>query len=80
VTNQDDETVSVINTATLEVIAVIEVGEKPEGISTHPDDQHVYVANWLDSTVSVIDAKSLSVVNTIETGEGSRAFGLFILE
>jgi YVTN family beta-propeller protein len=77
VTNQDDGSVSVIDTETLKEIALIEVGNKPEGISTHPDDRHVYVANWFDSTVSVIDGKTLKVVDTIKTGEGSRAFGLF---
>jgi YVTN family beta-propeller protein len=56
---------------------LIEVGNKPEGISTHPDDRHVYVANWFDGTVSVIDGKTLKVVDTIKTGKGSRAFGLF---
>jgi YVTN family beta-propeller protein len=77
VTNQDDGSVSVIDTATLKEIALIEVGNKPEGISTHPDDRHVYVANWFDGTVSVIDGKTLKVVDTIKTGKGSRAFGLF---
>jgi YVTN family beta-propeller protein len=80
VTNQDDSTVSVIDTVSLKQIAEIEVGEKPEGISTHPDDQHVYVANWFDNNVSVIDAKTLKVIETIETDEGSRAFGLFFSE
>ncbi|MGZ8187023.1 MAG: YncE family protein, partial [Methylobacter sp.] len=78
VTNQDDGSVSVIDTATLKEIGLITVGDKPEGISTHPDDRHVYVANWFDSTVSVIDARTMKVVDTIKTGEGSRAFGQFI--
>jgi YVTN family beta-propeller protein len=55
-------------------------GEKPEGISTHPDGERVYVANWYDGTVTVIDAKTLTVVTTIKTGDGSRAFGQFITE
>jgi 40-residue YVTN family beta-propeller repeat len=59
-------------------MALIPVGDKPEGISTHSDDQHVYVANWFDGTVSVIDANTLKVTETIKTGEGSRAFGQFI--
>jgi len=54
------------------------VGTKPEGISTHPDDRHVYVANWFDGNVSVIDARTLKVIDTIQTGEGSRAFGQFM--
>jgi YVTN family beta-propeller protein len=80
VTNQDDTTVSVIDTQTLTEIKQIEVGEKPEGISTHPDGERVYVANWYDGTVTVIDAKTLTVVTTIKTGDGSRAFGQFITE
>jgi YVTN family beta-propeller protein len=47
-------------------------------VSTHPDEQHVYVANWFDNSVSVIDAESLEVVQTIPVGDGSRAFGEFI--
>jgi YVTN family beta-propeller protein len=78
VTNQDDSTVSAIDTSTLKSLSIIEVGDKPEGISTHPDGRFVYVANWFDNNVSVIDAQSLKVVKTINTGEGSRAFGEFI--
>jgi YVTN family beta-propeller protein len=55
----------------------ITVGDKPEGISTHSDDVHVYVANWFDNTVSVINANTLKVTDTIKTGSGSRAFGQF---
>jgi YVTN family beta-propeller protein len=66
-----------VNTETLKVIKEITVGDKPEGISTHSDDVHVYVANWFDNTVSVIDANTLEVVETIKTGSGSRAFGQF---
>ena len=66
-----------IDTASLQEIAVIDVGEKPEGIDTHPNDRLVYVANWFDNNVSVIDAQTMKVIETIETGEGSRAFGKF---
>jgi YVTN family beta-propeller protein len=43
----------------------IEVGDKPEGISTHPqNDQLVYVANWFDDTVSLIDVSKLATIKT----------------
>ena len=80
VTNQYDNTLSVINTVTLEQIAVIDVGEYPEGIDTHPDDHHIFVANWFDNTASIIDARTLEVVDTIETGDGTRAYGdMFVI-
>ena len=78
VTNQDDSSISVVDTQSLKEIKQIEVGDKPEGISTSLDDRHVYVANWFDGTVSVVDAKSLMLIKTIISGEGSRAFGDFI--
>jgi YVTN family beta-propeller protein len=62
----------------LEVIATVAVGEYPEGISRHPDDHHVYVANWFDNSVSVVNAESLKVEKTIRSGNGSRAFGEFM--
>jgi len=71
VTNQDDGTVSVIDTETLKEIALITVGTKPEGISTHPDDRHVYVANWFDGNVSVLDARTLKVTATIKTARAA---------
>ncbi len=74
----DDGTVSVIDTETLTNIGLIDVGEKPEGIGTHLDDRHVYVANWFDKNVSVLDARTLQVQDKIATGRGSRAFGQFI--
>jgi len=78
VTNQYDASVSVVEAKDLTPAGVVKVGEYPEGISTHPDGQHVYVANWMGNSVSVIDAAALKVVNTIPTGDGSRAFGEFI--
>jgi YVTN family beta-propeller protein len=80
VTNQYENTVSVIDAGQLNVIGSIEVGEYPEGISVHPDGIHVYVANWFSNDVSVVDARTLKLEKTIQTGNGSRAFGEFIAQ
>jgi YVTN family beta-propeller protein len=61
VTNQDHNSVSVIDTATWQEIAVIEVDERPEGISTHPNDQQVYVANYSLGVFGI----SLSIMTTV---------------
>jgi len=78
VTNQYDASVSGFDAAGLTPAGTVKVGEYPEGIATHPDGKHVYVANWMGNSVSVIDALALKVVDTIATGDGSRAFGEFI--
>lgn len=80
VTHQGDSYVGVIDTKNKKYIASIEVGDKPEGISTHPqNDQLVYVANWFDDTVSLIDVSKLATIKTIKVGKGARSFGKFII-
>lgn len=66
VTNTNDDTVSVIDTATATVVDVIAVGSLPHGIAVTPDGSRVYVANRNGNTVSVIDTASNTVVATID--------------
>jgi YVTN family beta-propeller protein len=55
VTNCDDDTVSVIDTATNSVVgSPIRVGDGPEGVAITPDGTKAYVTNCDDDTVSVI--------------------------
>jgi YVTN family beta-propeller protein len=68
VTNVDDNTVSVIDTASNTVVATIPVGGFPDGVATTPDGTHAYVTNAFDSNVSVIDTASNTVVATIPVG------------
>lgn len=69
VTNRDNSPgiVSVINTATDEVISSIAtVGDYPLGVTVSPDGSYVYVANGANPpSVSVIDADTNTVFDTI---------------
>ena len=76
VTNQHDDTVSVIDAATLEVLRTLTGFAYPEGVAAHAD--RVYVVNWMDDNVSVLDARSGQALETIATGKNSRGFGAFI--
>jgi YVTN family beta-propeller protein len=80
ITNQDDNSVSVVDTTTLRTVAEIAVGETPEGIDITPHGRHVYVANWGEGPLSIIDVNSLAVLITVRTGKGSRAFGDFYVD
>ena len=80
VTNQWDNTVSVIDLEDYAVSKTIEVGEYPEGIDAHPCENYVYVANYFDNTISVIDIKRREVSETIKTGDDTRALGRFVME
>ncbi|MFO8163357.1 MAG: hypothetical protein R6T98_02360 [Desulfatiglandales bacterium] len=68
VTNQSDDTVSVIDTTANSVTATIAVGHHPSGIAVNPAGTRAYVANDSDDTVSVIDTTANSVTATIAVG------------
>src|SRR5262245_57785678 len=68
ITNFSSGTVSVINTATTLVTAVVPVGTHPRGVAVTPDGSKVYVANTDSNSVSVIDAATNRVTATITVG------------
>ena len=67
VTNDGDNTVSVISTAINAVAATIAVGTGPLAVAVTPDGTRAYVANS-DGTVSVIDTATNTVTGTIAVG------------
>ena len=73
VTNSQDNTVSVIDTATNTVVATVPVGVNPSGIAITPDGTRAYTANGFtgaSNTVSVMETATNTVVATITVGEG----------
>ena len=68
VTNWDDDTVSVINTATNGVIETISVGDAPYGMAFDFANNRLYIANAFDNTVSVINTATNAVDATIAAG------------
>ncbi len=67
--NFKDNTVSVIDTATSEVVATVPVVAGPHGMGVTPDGRRVYVSGDNASGVSVIHTASDRVVQTIEVGK-----------
>jgi YVTN family beta-propeller protein len=68
VTNQTDNSVSVIEAATPTVTATIPVGLNPIGVAVDPGTHTAYVTNYYGGTVSVIDEASNTVTATIPAG------------
>ncbi|VVB53892.1 Cytochrome D1 heme domain protein [uncultured archaeon] len=62
--------VSVIDTATNQVIETIGVGDQPTGVAVNPEGTRVFVTNWGDigNTVSVIDTTTNKVIDTVAVG------------
>jgi len=61
VSNQSDDTVSVIDGATNRVLATLKVGRDPNGIAVNSETNTIYVANLTSGTLSIIDGTSLRV-------------------
>ncbi len=68
VTNQGDNTVSVIDDSTGRMTATISVGRNPTAVAVDPKLRRVFVANHGAGSVSVIDATTNQVTATIATG------------
>ncbi len=78
ITNQGDNTVSVIDTATNTVTATIPVGSGPLAIAVSPNETKLYVANaYGTATTSVIDTASNTVTDTIPIG-GTWPYGVAV--
>ncbi|ALK06475.1 MAG: cell surface protein [Methanosarcina sp. 795] len=76
IANSGDNTVSVIDTATNNVTAIIPVGNYTMGVAVSPDGKKVYVTNFFDSTISVIDAAKNKVTATIPVGNAPRGVAI----
>lgn len=76
VTNERDDTISVIDTDTLQVTRTIAVGERPRGITFAHDYSVVYVCASASNAVQVIDPVSGEILHDLPSGEDPEQFVL----
>lgn len=69
VTNNEDHTVSVIDTETFEITNTIQTGKGPHGFRISSDDQFAYIANMAENTVSVVNLQTFKEDKKIEVGQ-----------
>ena len=68
VSNEKDNTVTVIDGNTLEALKTIKTARRPRGIIASPDGKEVYVAAGDGDIIDVIDTKKLDVVRQLDSG------------
>lgn len=78
VANTTSNSVSVIDTATLQVVSEIEVGLDPVTVAVRPDGNEVWVSNHVSDSVSVIDSDPasgafLTVIDTVQDFDANHA-------
>ncbi|HUX85912.1 MAG TPA: hypothetical protein VMW65_02830, partial [Chloroflexota bacterium] len=68
VSNSDDNTISVLDGATNQVIATVPAGAGPTGVAIDPSLGLVYVSDSGASTISVLDESTLALRGSIDVG------------
>ena len=76
VSNEGDNTMSVVDSETLEVIETVPVGQRPRGITMTKDGKFVLLCASDDNTVQIIDAETYQIVGTLPSGPDPELFVL----
>jgi len=76
VSNEKDNTVSVIDTETLEVINTLNVGERPRGIILSQDYKYLYICASDSDAVQVLDVATNEILRDLPSGEDPEQFAL----
>lgn len=76
VSNEKDDTISVIDIETMEVVRTLEVGERPRGITFSKDYSLLYLCASDSDTVQVIDPETGRVLHDLPSGEDPEQFVL----
>ena len=76
ISNEKDNTLSVIDTATLEVTRTIPTGERPRGIAFSHDHSRLYICASDSDAVQVMDPVSGEILFDLPSGEDPEQFVL----
>ena len=72
VSNNDSDTVSVIDSTSNKILTSINVEDGPAGIAINSITNQIYVANYYSDNVSVIDGENDLVIDVINVGDTPR--------
>ncbi|MGB0467417.1 MAG: YVTN family beta-propeller repeat protein [Pontibacterium sp.] len=76
VTNEKDDTLSLIDLETLKVTETINVGQRPRGITLSRDMDKLYICTSDSDTVQVMDIKTHTIIAELPSGEDPEQFAL----
>src|SRR5262249_47687875 len=76
VTNEKDNTVSVIDSEKMEVIKTVKVGQRPRGVILSKDHKWLLICASDDNNVQVYDARTMQYVKALPSGPDPELFTL----
>ncbi|WP_198158346.1 YVTN family beta-propeller repeat protein [Enterovibrio coralii] len=68
ISNERDNTVTVVDSKTFELLNTIETGRRPRGLITSPDGKFIYVCVGDDDAIDVVDVETMKVIRQLEPG------------
>jgi len=76
VSNEKDNTMTIVDSATMKVVKSVPVGQRPRGITITPDGKFIYLCASDDDTIQIIDATTFQIVGTLPSGPDPELFTL----
>ena len=76
VTNERDNTVSVVDLDKMKTVRTIPVGQRPRGIAITPDGKELLVCASDDDAIQTIDTQALAITGTLPSGPDPETFAL----
>src|SRR3954452_3382460 len=76
VSNEKDNSISIVDGQSLEVVKTIPVGQRPRGILLSADRKELLICASDDDTVQVLDLGSQQIVRTLPSGPDPEQFTL----
>ena len=74
VTNEKDNTLTIIDSTKLEVIRTVKVGQRPRGVILSKDHKWLLICASDDNNVQVFDARTMEYVKTLPSGPDPELF------
>ena len=68
VSNEKDNTLSIIDGKALEVIKTIKVGQRPRGLIMDKEQKYLYICASDDDTIQILDLATNEIVGTLPSG------------
>src|SRR5580698_11244217 len=78
VSNERDNTISVVDLDQMKTVKTVPVGQRPRGITMTKDGKELLVCASDDDTIQIIDTATLRVVGNLPSGPDPETFALHV--
>src|SRR6185437_1555985 len=78
VTNERDNTISVVDLDQMKTVKTVQVGQRPRGITMTKDGSQILVCASDDDTIQIIDTATLRIIGDLPSGPDPETFALHV--